>query len=830
MYYLVVCVGLCLSCLSVSSVYAKDPVNFVSKPLAAGKALLADNGYALSMPIGVANFSPELRLPIQLVYGSSSRKSGLFGYGWGSPQLESSAVPQRDGVLWTTPWGEKIRFYAKNKADKETLKLYNESSFGGEFFSPYSDWNAACSASGDKFMQSGDWVFSGKRGYAGWAFTYRNAKLTKIQSSSGNEIAFSYGQNGSISSLSQNGQSFVEISFSEDLATSIKINGIEHRFLYQKGSVSIAPQTENGEIATFDKPRLTSIVTGELNPVELGYDDCGYLVRMKQGNFIDSMVVQHGVLQKFPDGITAKDKAAILANDVEGRILSDSFFRYAYSGAEPGRVCMTNKMGQTASYEMKAQTGVFTLTEFSGKTYSIYYFMRHDVAYLGQVRQIVDSRKRTVVSYRYDKESGKPVRTRDMAGNDIVMEYDGSGNLVQVSRRGADEAEPVPVSRAVYDRRGNPETLMTLDEMGKVVATTRIQYDAAGRPVRMDNGQIQNTVAYNKFGYPVSVKNVFGQTSRIEYDPYNRAISSTDPYGVTSISTLTPSGLISKMERKDGDEVLTSIAVEYDGNGQPVMYTDQRGRVKKFERDAFGRVVKEFLPDDTSVEYSYNELGRVSTVLDQNRHEIKFDWDRFGIGGKTTAANQLTDYVYDKSGLLSRVDSSKGGNTDRSIQYEYDNLDRVSKVTYADKEVETFKYDTWGRILETTRGDKKAVFKYDFFGRLTEKTEGTLVNRYAYNAYGQRTARSTVDGDFSQLEERVYDDYGRLTGIRSGKDVSMYRYNDKNQLVIQVVNGTFIRFDYTKYGQLKSKKMDAGVPELDVDEEFEFSAPPELEI
>lgn len=50
------------------------------------------------------------------------------------------------------------------------------------------------------------------------------------------------------------------------------------------------------------------------------------------------------------------------------------------------------------------------------------------------------------------------------------------------------------------------------------------------------------------------------------------------------------------------------------------------------------------------------------------------------------------------------------------------------------------------------------------------------MNRYAYNAYGQRIARSTVDGDFSQVEERAYDKFGRLTGIKSGKDVMAYQW------------------------------------------------------
>ena len=815
---------------SVLSLSAKDAVSFLSKPLTAGKAMLTENGYIVSTGFGTANFSPEVRLPIQLVYKSTTQKTGPFGYGWSCPQLESSAVPQQDGVVWTAPWGEKLRFYAKSRTDKATLEVYKDQIRGGEFFSPYSDWEASCSASGDKFTGSGDWTFSGKGGYRGWAFTYRNAKLTTIQSSSGSIVSFVYNTDGCVSSISQNKQPFVEISYSGTRISTIRINGIIHTLSYSDGAVSILPKTPEGKITQMTRPRLVSITTEGLNPVELTYDEFGYLTQMKQGSFVDALTLQHGALEKFPVGMTEKERKAKLANNVAGRLVSDNQYTYSYPSPDPGKVRITDKIGQSASYAMDAQLGVFTLTEFSGKTYRIYYFMRHDVAYLGKVREVVDSRNRTVVSYRYDKETGKPIRTRDMAGNDVVMTYDSFGNLQSVARRGVDESIPVPRSRASYDAKGNPLTIEVLDENGKAVVTTTFQYDASGRPVKMDDGRTPLTVSYNSFGYPVKVCNVFGQTSLMDYDLYNRTISSTDSYGVKSVSTYTPSGLVVKMERRDGDDVLTSITVAYDGNGQPISYTDQRGRVKKFERDAFGRVVKEFFPDDSSVAYSYNAVGRVDSVLDQNKNKIKFDWDRFGIGGKTTAANQLTDYVYDESGMLSRVDSSRGGQIDRSIKYEYDSLDRIVKTTYADKETETFKYDSWGRIIETTRGDRKAVFTYDFFGRLTEKTEGTLINRYAYNAYGQRISRTTVDKGFSQKEERTYDKFGRLLGIKSGKDIMAYQYNGQNQIAIQIVNGTFIRFEYTKYGQLKTKKMDAGVPELGADEETTFSEmPPKLE-
>ncbi|MBQ9500971.1 MAG: hypothetical protein IJU70_02315, partial [Lentisphaeria bacterium] len=55
------------------------PIDFLSNPVSAGKALLAEDGFRVAEIAGTANFSPELRLPVQLVYDSTREKSGLFG-------------------------------------------------------------------------------------------------------------------------------------------------------------------------------------------------------------------------------------------------------------------------------------------------------------------------------------------------------------------------------------------------------------------------------------------------------------------------------------------------------------------------------------------------------------------------------------------------------------------------------------------------------------------------------------------------------------------------------------------------------------------------------
>ncbi|OQA82281.1 MAG: tRNA(Glu)-specific nuclease WapA precursor [Lentisphaerae bacterium ADurb.Bin242] len=789
---------------------AAENVHFLSKPLTAGKASLTENGFLVSKMLGTANFSPELRFPIQLVYESASEKSGLFGYAWKSPQLESSAVPERDGVLWTTPWGEKIKFFRKQKPEKDAVKveLYEQEMKASDFFAPYSEWKADTSAPKGKFTESGNWIFSGKRDYTGWKFTYRDAKLQRIDAPSGRFLQFTYAS-GKLVRISQNDQAFVEIGYdASSCVSSLRINGIEHKISYASGDVSILPKTQVGELATVVKTRIASIWTGGLNPAEYAYDANGYLTQIKQGAFVEELKVQMETLADRRANVAAKaDRKLKASGKAAGRLLSDAFFTYSYTSQEPGGVRLTNKLQQTATYDFSEKTGVFKVTEFSGKNYTIYYFMRMDVAYLGKVRQIVDGRGRTVLSYRYDKLTGRILRVRDRAENDLNFEYTREGNLSRITRRAADQNDPEPVVRYQYDPKNNPVEIARLNEKGIPAVTTSITYDFHNQPLKIGDGRTQTRLQYNNFGYPVAVTNVFNQTQEMSFDKYNRLVSATDLYGVKTLYSYTDSGLIAKIRRVDGKDVLTSLSVSYNGNGQPVAYTDQAGRVKKFDRDAFGRVVKEFFPDETSVEYTYNAVGQLHKVLDQNRNTITFDWNRFGLDKKTTAAHQLTDYVHDKYGMLARVDSKLDGKTDRSIQYEYDNLDRLTKVTYGKGEVETFQYDSWGKLIASTRGDKKATFEYDYFGRMIQKSEDGAVTRYLYNAWGQRTGRELKNGALKLTEYRKYDAFGRLTEIEaeeSGKTVK-YVYNAKNQLAVQVIDNVPVEFTYTKYGQLESK-------------------------
>ena len=90
-----------------------DAPDFRFRPLLAGKASLTETGFVVRRELGVAVLAPELRIPVELVYESSSEASGAFGFGWRVSHTESRrcggdvawqgdvlAGAMRGGVAW----------------------------------------------------------------------------------------------------------------------------------------------------------------------------------------------------------------------------------------------------------------------------------------------------------------------------------------------------------------------------------------------------------------------------------------------------------------------------------------------------------------------------------------------------------------------------------------------------------------------------------------------------------------------------------------------------------------------------------------------------------
>lgn len=810
-----------VAALALFSARAESP-DFRHRPLLAGKASLTEPGFVVRRELGVANFSPELRLPVELVYESSSERTGLFGFAWRCPQLESSVRWERDGLLWTTPWGERVKFFPKReKTPKDAVKLapVEAAKRGRGLFAPWTDWESD--------TESPDWTrcrrfsIAGKNGLRGWRFEYADGRLASASTPHGTSVLFERGPSGELLAVSSRGVRFVELAYADGLVASLRLNGVAVALAYGASGFLSLPKTADGLASRKSVRVLASVRVAALDPEAFAYAD-GYLASASRGGHAERFAVQTETPADRKRNILSKDKKNNVAHTgkVAGRLLSDGDYRYGYPGETEVR--LTDALGGTALHAYDARVGTHRVTDFSGRTTTAHYFMRHDVAYLGKVRKVVDGRDRDLVSFRYDRASGKPVRVTDRLGNSRLLDYDGRGNCVKLSRRADGAFASEPVRAFSYDRQDRLAAVSELDADGKAVRTTSLAYDRAGRPSRVSDGCRTLTVSCAPSGFPSSLKDDFASVS-FAYDRYNRLVETADPCGIVTRRTYADHGGLAKVERLDGRDVLSSAAVAYDGCGRPVSVTDQDGRVTACDRDALGRIVKERYADGAEVAYGYDALGRLERVVDENGHEIAFGWDRFGLSSRLTAAGQLTSATRGADGLVAEVTASVTGRVDRTVRREHDAHGRVTRVAYAKGEVETFAYDRWGRLSARTRGSLKETYRYDHFGRLVEKDENGTVFSYAYDAWGRRTSRTIrfADGGEAQEERRAYDRYGRLVEIAAFGTSVKWRYDARGRVARQVVDGSPIDFAYTKDGRLAGKYLGGRLaPEASVEYEY----------
>ena len=833
--------------------FAYEKLNWKSRAMSAGKASLTFDSYRVVRDLGVPNFSPEFRMPLQLVYDSGKNKNGIVGSVWNIPQLESRAFPKGKGVEWISPWGEKIRFFRKDPKNKDILDIFKKEMKGRGCFAPFQNWDAK--------GKKGNWTISGKKDNKGWSFAYSDSRLKRITSPAGRSVSFSY-QGGKLIKVMQNGTVFVALNYGKDnKASEIVLNGVKHSLNYTKLPYVILPTNPAGKAKNLNRFVLTSVKRGTLNPVKYSYDSYGYLNKIEQGEFKDELKIAHEspaerleYLNKIADLKKRKKRTnRVKKARVTGRIISDSFFKYSYNRKI---VSIRNKDGKQATYNYDTNKGILKITNFAGLTTKTYFFKRYDVAYNGKIRQVRDAQDRVIINYRYDKTLGKPIRVRDMADNETYYQYDRRGNMIKVSRSpGFDGENRQALMKIGYNGSGDAVKFSRLNAAGKPVMTTRVSYNGKHEMTSVSNGQTNTSISYNNFGLPTQVTDSFLNSSSYRYDKYNHLQSVTVANGVKTHYQYTANGLISSISRtcpmddvKDmikvgkqpakgslgGEYLLSSVKVTYNADGLPMSISDNQGRVKTYDRDEMGRVIKELFPNKTSNAYKFTVSGQVSKVLDRKNNPIDFKWNKFGkVEQKKTAAGQFTDYVYDQYGLLQSIVSrfKKKDAVDRKIQYTYNDLDRLTAVNYGNGQTKTLKYNSWGKLTKavSTDGDtRRVVFnKYDEFDRVIKNTE-TVFNKgkaqsavkrtYAYSPYGKRTRLSVstygLMGDKMVKRDVLktkweFNKFGQLAKIEKGSDTVEYLYNAQGQVLKRTSNGMEQYYTYTPLEQLETKSLGA---------------------
>ncbi|MBC8441923.1 MAG: RHS repeat protein, partial [Deltaproteobacteria bacterium] len=410
--------------------------------------------------------------------------------------------------------------------------------------------------------------------------------------------------------------------------------------------------------------------------------------------------------------------------------------------------------------------------------------------------------------FYYDAK-GQLVKYVDPLGGATVSAFDNNYNLLRV-------VGPDGLSASLaYDRKGNTTTVT--DALGQLV---KIGYGDFNRMSSITDAAVNTTDFYydsqgnnDSVTYPDSSQKVYS------FDFLGNLTQRTNRRGSAVGYSYDSNGFVLQKTYDDG----TTVSYSYDEVGNITSVTDLTGTTTftYYENHLLQRITN---PRNLFLEYTYDSLGRRSSVIDQSGYKLQYAYNAYGqLESIVQGEGQLlVNYTYDSMRRLSVKTLGNGVST----TYEYDLAGRlIHLVNYAadDSILSRFDYefDARGRRTSMSTLDANWVYTYDKVGQLVEaaftSSHSDIADKsiiYTYDKAGNRTQEifdgSSIDyvpnnmNQYSQAGNAIfnYDNDGNLISKIIGSDVWQYSYNDDNKLVAVLGPEGASEYQYDGLGNL----------------------------
>lgn len=164
----------------------------------------------------------------------------------------------------------------------------------------------------------------------------------------------------------------------------------------------------------------------------------------------------------------------------------------------------------------------------------------------------------------------------------------------------------------------------------------------------------------------------------------------------------------------------------------------------------------------------------------------------------------MIDYTYDSEGnKLTEQIKDSGGSLQKTLSYQYDALNRLSKVVNPDSSYTQYSYDSRGN-KSASRNPNSAItsYQYDALSRLTSVlSAGTYTTSYGYNSNSNLTTVTDANGNSTIYK---YDDKGRVyQAISPDTGTTTYSYDPAGNMISKTdAKGVTISYVYDALNRL----------------------------
>mgnify|MGYP002393289946 CR=1 FL=1 len=703
------------------------------------------------------NATPEFAFPLQLVWRSTNKRSGLFGPGWYCPQLESSLLPGKDqALLWQSPSGRMIALHERKGAPG--------------FYESGMEWMAKTQGSKVRIWNA-----------EGWSYLYRNAILQQVQSPTHRILKFEY-----------RSDQLSKVTLSDEASNHFRV--LVNLDLQKRRAVSITTANGRRTFAYYKKnPEMLAEYRfpGIQTPEKYSYD--------KTFRVLERVDFVNGLAESFQQG-------------EKSRLRADGVFKYTYKKTSGGGMAVEaeDAAGGKVSVTLEPQRGMLTRITGGSKTVT-YFFRAPGQRYDGRLRRI-ERDGSVLVDHVYDPKSGRLSETRDASGEITFYEY-------PLLPRNADSTHPL-YDKPVRVFRGTRESrkevaAFAYDAAGRVTeaADTDGQKTAFAYSLRGELSAVtpptgrKIEMTHDPLGHILSVGEGIRQ-QKTTYDELTGKVKYRQlPDGQYVDYRYDDCGRVTEIQQNR----VPVATIAYDPLGRVAARRDGLKRETRFGYDPHGNILEQIQPNGTATRYEYDARNLRTAQIDGKGNRITFAYDenRRLIEQVNPLGQKLT-WTYDQRGRL--TERSNGAQV---IQYGFDDKHRLRVINYGKPgEKIVHSYDDKGRLSRAATPTLAVTLTYDALNRVVARTlargDAERVLRYTYNAANRKTSvvlsEKTPDGTYRLLHQTAYgyDEAGNLSELKANSRlICKYAYDSVGRLSRREYgNGIIAASTYDSFGRL----------------------------
>lgn len=411
-------------------------------------------------------------------------------------------------------------------------------------------------------------------------------------------------------------------------------------------------------------------------------------------------------------------------------------------------------------------------------------------------------------SHTYDPRGNYVTSTRNQAGDTASFAYDAVGNRTSMT-----DGKKLTTS---YGYNALNQLTRVTDPMQ---AVTQFTYDSAGNQTSRINANNRTTgYEYNEYNLLSRMTDPLNRATSYRYDKYSNLTGITYPNGAQIANTYNALNRLTSISYNG----TKAYDFTYDPNWNLTSVTDTAGAKTTYAYDRNNRIT-EMVKGAVRTGYGYDNNNNLTGLdLTSGGKTMSLGLGYNALNQQLTISRNGTNqarFLYDERGniiSIIRVNGTYSG-------YEFDSANRVQSVR---------NYDAAGTLLSSYRytydpNDNPTSlvtaagtinYTYDNANRLTGEAypDGTTIT-HAYDAVGNRTQRTVTKGGTATATAYTYDAADQLTSVNgqactydangnlTGTGARTYAYNADNRLLeVRTATGPIATFTYDHEGRRNS--------------------------